>query len=241
MKLGLSERLKKPGYRYLAGLLVIVAIITSPRWGRALLHEFAYFRVQTLEIRGTRFLEPADVVARLRVDTLRSIFDDVVPLEERLRSHPQIAKAEISRRPPGTLIVSIVENLPVALIPSSDGLQPYDSAGKALPIDPAQTAMNVPILRSRANEKLLGLLGILRAGHPHIYNRISQIQQDRDGDVIFVLTPALRVRASVGVAPERFNDIFPVEADLARRNERPVELDLRYRDQVVARLPEGTL
>jgi cell division protein FtsQ len=44
------------------------------------------------------------------------------------------------------------------------------------------------------------------------------------------------VRASAGVAPQRFRDIFPVESDLARRNERAAELDIRYRDQVVARL-----
>jgi hypothetical protein len=31
--------------------------------------------------------------------------------------------------------------------------------------------------------------------------------------------------------------VTPVEADLARRHLRVAELDLRYRDQVIARLP----
>jgi cell division protein FtsQ len=35
----------------------------------------------------------------------------------------------------------------------------------------------------------------------------------------------------------RLSDIEPVERDLAQRQLRPVELDLRYRDQVIARLP----
>jgi len=34
----------------------------------------------------------------------------------------------------------------------------------------------------------------------------------------------------------RLADIFPVESDLARRQLRAEELDLRYRDQVIARL-----
>jgi hypothetical protein len=34
----------------------------------------------------------------------------------------------------------------------------------------------------------------------------------------------------------RLADIFPVESDLARRQARVKELDLRYRDQVIARL-----
>ena len=35
----------------------------------------------------------------------------------------------------------------------------------------------------------------------------------------------------------RLGDIEPVERDLARRQLRAAELDLRYRDQVIARLP----
>jgi cell division protein FtsQ len=35
----------------------------------------------------------------------------------------------------------------------------------------------------------------------------------------------------------RLGDIVPVERDLLRRELRASELDLRYRDQVIARLP----
>jgi cell division protein FtsQ len=47
----------------------------------------------------------------------------------------------------------------------------------------------------------------------------------------------LVVRAGVDVTPSRFADVALVEGDLARRGVRPVELDVRFRDQVVARLP----
>ena len=47
---------------------------------------------------------------------------------------------------------------------------------------------------------------------------------------------ALLVRVPVGLSVERLADIFPVETDLARRQVRVGELDLRYRDQVIARL-----
>jgi cell division protein FtsQ len=39
------------------------------------------------------------------------------------------------------------------------------------------------------------------------------------------------------VSVERLAEIEPVEDDLARRQLRAVEIDLRYRDQVIARLP----
>jgi cell division protein FtsQ len=236
VKLKFPERLKKPGYRYLAAIVLLVIIVTAPRWGKAALRRMTYFHVQKIEIRGATYLQPTDVVNRLRIDTLRSLFDDVHPLEARLRSHPQIAAVTITRRPPGTLVVTITENLPVALVPKGDGLQPYDSAGKPLPIDPSQTPLDLPILVT-PDPQVLHLLGALRSQHPRIFARVSQVERETDGDVIFVLTPALRVRTTAGVAPDRFEDIFPVESDLSRRSEQPVELDLRYRDQVIARLP----
>lgn len=229
------ERLKKPGYRYLLGIAILLVVVSAPKWGRRWLHGMTYFHVRKIDIRGTRYLQPSDVVARLRVDTLRSLFDDVSPLEARLRSHPQISSVYITRRPPGTLVVNIHENLPVALAPASDGLQPYDSAGHALPIDPSRTPVDLPVLQ-RYDRATLQLLGAVRAQPGGLYDQISEVQRDGPNDVIFVLTSALRIRTSVGVAPDRMRDIFPVESDLAKRNERPAELDLRYRDQVIARL-----
>jgi cell division protein FtsQ len=228
------ERLKKPGYRYLAGIIVAAALVTAPRWGRAAMHRMTYFHVRKLEIRGVRYLQPDDVVARLRVDTVRSIVDDVTPLEARLRSHPQVADVNITRRFPGTLIVTIKENMPVALVPRGDGLQPYDSAGRALPIDPSRANLDLPVL-TVPDRDALRLVGELRAADPRMFGLISEIAPEGH-DLVFTLNSSLRVRASAGVAPQRFRDIFPVESDLARRNERAAELDIRYRDQVVARL-----
>lgn len=228
------DRLRKPGYRYVGALVFIGIILTAPRWTHAALHRLSYFHVRKLEIRGTRYLQPEDVVARLRIDTLRSIVDDLSPLEQRLRSHPQVADVNISRRFPGTLVITIRENLPVALVPQGDGLQPYDSAGRALPIDPTRIQLDLPVVMT-SSPSVLQLVGALRAQSPMIYDRVSDVIPGAS-DLIFELTPALRVRTAPGVAAARFRDIFPVESDLARRNERAIELDIRYRDQVVARL-----
>ena len=228
------ERLKKPGYRYLAGIIIAAAVVTAPRWGRATMHRMTYFHVRKLEIRGVRYLQPSDIVGRLRVDTLRSIVDDIAPLEARLRSHPQVADVAITRRFPGTLVVTIKENMPVALVPRGDGLQPYDSSGRALPIDPSRANLDLPVL-TVPDRAALRLIGELRATDPKVFDLISEVAPDGH-DLVFTLNSSLRVRASAGVAPQRFRDIFPVESDLARRNERAAELDIRYRDQVVARL-----
>jgi len=45
------------------------------------------------------------------------------------------------------------------------------------------------------------------------------------------------VRAMHDVSAARLAEIEPVEQDLARRGLHAAELDLRYKDQVIARLP----
>jgi cell division protein FtsQ len=45
------------------------------------------------------------------------------------------------------------------------------------------------------------------------------------------------VRGGTDLTADRLSDIIPVEHDLERRQVRVAELDLRFRDQVIARLP----
>jgi cell division septal protein FtsQ len=148
---------------------------------------------------------------------------------------PQISDVTIRRKLPGTLIVSIRENLPVALAPSPRGLEPVDSVGVVLPIDPLRDDLDLPIANQR-DKSILALLGSARAGNPMLYHRISEVSRDGKDGLVLRLAPSLRVRALLGVSVSRLADIFPVESDLMRRRASVAELDLRYRDQVIARL-----
>ena len=64
---------------------------------------------------------------------------------------------------------------------------------------------------------------------------MSEVRRERRNEVLLAIPP-LTVRAMLDVAPSRLGEILPVEQDLVRRGARVVELDLRYRDQVIARL-----
>jgi cell division protein FtsQ len=246
-----KERLRKPGWKIL-GALFLIGVIMAAAWGvREAGRSMAFFRVRSVEVRGTRYLPPAEVVGRLHVDTLRSLWDDVAPLEARLRGHPQISHVEISRKMPGTLVVTIRENLPVALVQTAAGLVPFDSLGKQLPIDPSRAQLDLPIVAT-ADPVLLKLVGEVRAGEPKLFARIEEARRSGRDEALLTLSgfnagviaagdtahtaTTVRVRVPIGLSVERLADIFPVETDLARRQARVAELDLRYRDQVIARI-----
>lgn len=213
---------------------VAAVLLTSPLWARRAASALTFFRVRAVEVTGTRYLSAADVVRRMGVDTSASVWIDLAPVTARIKLDPQIGAVNVSRRFPGTLVVRVTENLPVALVAVRGGLRPYDSAGRLLPIDPSRTPLDLPVAATR-DTALFRLLAALRSAAPALYDRVSEVRRERRDEVVLAMPP-LRVRAMLDVSPERLSEILLVEQDLARRQARVTELDLRYRDQVIARL-----
>lgn len=217
----------------LVGIIGLLAV-TSPLWFPLLVRRMAFFHVHRVEIVGTHYIAPSDILSRLRVDTLTSIWDPTAPLVARVQRHPAVQKAVISRKLPGTLLVEITERTPVALVPASGGFSVYDARGVALPIDPANVTVDAPVLMQR-DTALLRLLGAMRLDMPSLYARVSMVRRAGRDELILQLRTA-PVRTMQDVTLERLAELEPVEADLARRQLRVSEIDLRYRDQVIARL-----
>jgi cell division protein FtsQ len=227
------RRVRRVGY-----LIAALALLASPWWGRAALMQLDFFRVRRVEIDGTRYVSPDEIVQRLRIDTTASLWADVTPLEQRVRDHPSVQDVRIERRLPGTLIVRVTENLPVALVQATAGLVPVDARGKSLPVDPAAADVDLPVLTTR-DTVALRVLAELRVTAPALFARIAEVRRMARGEFRFRLTDeATRdILAASDVTADRLTDVLPVEQDLSRRNLRATELDLRFRDQVIARLP----
>jgi cell division protein FtsQ len=194
----------------------------------------SFFRLRRVQVVGARYVRADSIVALLGVDTTRSIWDETDELATRVRQHPQVSDVDIGRRVPGTLVVTITERVPVAFVPTARGLEPLDAAGRVLPIDPSRVNVDLPVL-ARRDTAVLRLLGELRERSPQLYQRVSAARRAGRGEIVLEMG-AVNVRAMDDVSVERLADILPVEADLARRQARAVELDLRYRDQVIARV-----
>lgn len=216
-----------------SGLVVVAA---SPWWGLLILRRLDFFHVRRIEIVGGRYIVQSDIVTLLHVDTLASVWDPTGPLVARIARQPQVERVTIHRKLPGTLVVDITENLPVALVPSTRGLlSAYDARGVQLPIDLARIPVDAPVL-CRPDPALLRLLGSVRAALPILYGRISEVCPEKGGEFLFTLDE-LPVRTMADVTVDELNQVDPVERDLAARSIKATELDLRFKDQVIAKLP----
>ena len=225
---------RRPRWRRRLTIVGVLIAIAGYWWLPPLLRRMDFFRVRHVDVRGHRFSAPADVVARLRIDTTFSIWNDLAPLERRLRADPQIAEAHIGRRIPATLVVTVLENEPVALVPSANGFRAYDASGRLLPLDPSRTPVDLPIV-PRADTLLFRLLGELKLAQPELFARVSEFRRaGREELVMELVTVPVRMMDDVSV--DRLAQISLVERDLEKRHARVSELDLRFRDQVIARL-----
>jgi len=169
-----------------------LALLATPWWGPQVLSHLSFFRVRHVEVNGYRYLQPPDVLKRLRIDSTTSVWTDLSELEHRVKTHPLVKSVTVDRNLPGTLVVHLTENVPLAYVAAAGGLRAVDSDGRFLPIDPSRTDIALTVSTTQ-------------------------------------------VRALASVSAQRLADIIPVEADLARRKARVTELDLRFRDQVIAR------
>ncbi len=219
------------------GIVVVLAMLSAPWWGPKVLRELAFFRVRRIEVLGARYTPAAEVLERMRVDTMRSVWDPVWPLITRVETHPQVERVTITRKLPGTLVVELTERRPVALVATAGGLAAVDERGRTLPLDPSRTPVDAPIVTAaRGDTAVYHLLGAMQRDAPRLYARLGTITRVGKDELLLRIAD-VPVRALTSVTLARLSDIEPVERDLARRQLRAAELDLRYRDQVIARLP----
>lgn len=228
---------RKRKWLFAGAALSLVMILASPVWGPRVLRQLAFFHVRKVEIVGARYTPGDELLDRLRVDTTRSIWDPIIPLAARVETHPQVEHAAIQRRLPGTLVLTVVERRPVALAPTRDGLRALDEHGHTLPLDPTRTPVDAPIvIAARRDTTVYHLLGILQREAPRLFARLTSINTVGADEMVLHLA-GLPIRAMTSVSLARLSDVELVERDLARRQIHATELDLRYRDQVIARLP----
>lgn len=212
-----------------------VTVMTSVAWLPALLRPLDFFHVRNVSVRGIHYVDARALVRHMRIDTMASIWNSLDPYAERIGALPQVRSVRLSRRLPSTIVVTVEESIPVALVPTSGGgLRAYDEDARSLPLDPTRVDLDLPIL-SRADTALLRLLADLRRVDPPMFARVSEVERTgRDEAIVFLSSLPVRVLSSMSV--ERFEELRAVEEDLARRAAKPAELDLRFSDRVIVRL-----
>jgi hypothetical protein len=219
------------------------------------------FRVQRVEVRGTRYLAPHHALEASGITEQASIFDDPAVWRDSLLRHPLVSDALISRKPPGTIVIRITEAEPLALI-RTPVLRPVDTRGRVLPITAGLGDLDVPVLAGRVriergqvkDAKILAILDGLarmRALQPEFWPWISEVFPGRGRDMRLLLRwpEDAELLLALPIEPARLEEVRLVIADLATgRNDaaqaeanpselnRLVRIDARFHGQILVAL-----
>lgn len=227
-----------------------VAGTTAPAWAPRILRNFDAFRVEGVEVVGARFVAPEVIRDLVALEPDVSVWDEPDAWEERVESHPLVEECRIGRSGLHRLLIRVREVEPVALVPTPV-LVPVDAAGNLLPIDPAEYAMDLPILDQEATSadarltdhdarRALRALDLLIESHPALIALISEIEPMDGRGLELRLVVGSRVRTILLPADDPVHALKRVEVALNETTERDVvSADARFRGQVILELKEG--
>jgi len=232
----------------LATLVLGPVVLWGPRLPE-LLSRMETFRISDVEVQGLRFLTEEAVVAQLQLGQFASVWGDRAQWEERVAAHPLVRSADVRRRLPSGLLVTVEERRPVALA-GTPILEPVDAEGYRLPIDPTRYRLDLPVIAAdrvppRGSSRfpaevrtIASEIGWLMSFDEEFVRRVSTFERTTGGalvarlvapDIDFVLpsrTPVSRLRDGEAALSDA------ISRDPSRV---PTAVDLRFADQVVVR------
>ncbi len=253
-RIGVSSRTSRRGtyrkhfqvLRWVLLLVLLGLLVLGIQNAYSALSGSDFFRVEQISVIGNRLLTPSDVVHRSGLKSGGNLFEaDLKAATERLGSHPVIRGALLLRQPPGTLVISVAERHPIALVITGAGARGLDHDGDLFPLPPAP--LDLPVLTGLLEagsdssdahggpqlSRTLRFLEDLEARVPGFLDGVSEVHvQGPDEARVYLLADGLELRMRLERAGEQACNLRSYLASV-NREDRPNYVDLRFRDQVV--------
>lgn len=130
-------------------LAVVVAAsslgVLSPIWGPMLLRELPVFGVEETRVLGARFVSVEQIRQLATFAADASVWDDMSDVEAALTEHPMIVAADIRRSGLHRVDIEVREREPLVFV-ATPVLTPLDASGRAVPIEPSNHEVDLPVL-----------------------------------------------------------------------------------------------
>jgi len=231
-------------------LLTTAALGAVAAWGGDVadaITDMDTFLVSEVHVRGVRYLSEDAVAELLALTPESSVWGDTDVWADRVRAHPLVQDARVSRRFPNGVLVEVVERTPIALAPTPT-LEPIDAEGYRLPLDPASYRLDLPVLWTTRTppkgarlvpedvRRLASEVQHLMASDTAFVQRVSSVAWTEHGAVVVSWTePPVAFVLPPGTQPARLREGLGALADAASKtpDRLPTLIDLRFEDQVV--------
>ena len=211
--------------------------------------------VRAVEVRGAVHADSTEILGLAAVPDSSLLFAlDPALIEDRVRRHPWVAEASVTRWLTGTLGISVTERVPVALALDAAGRPAFyfDAAGFRMPVESAaagrSAAFDVPLLHGFGpyqptmpvdDASVLDLLAALAALDDATDALVSSVERTPGGFVLLTApapgSGAIPVALGRGGFAEKLARLRPFwdQAVLPRPDTPIRRIDLRFNGQIV--------
>jgi len=222
-------------------LLVLVLLITG-----LLFIKSSYFMVGSVIVEGNKYVSNAEVYRIAEIPEAINIFSlNTTNIKTRLMSDLRIAETDVSRRFPGTIVITIKERKPVAYAASNYGFLELDKQGVVLAVFKNLKQINVPMITGIRLENqyvsdkiehvaINNIVNYLSLLEEATLNQLSEINLQPSGQIIAYTVNSAHIRLGNS---ERLSDKAKLTNEILQQlgdKKKMVEyIDLNYAPPVI--------
>lgn len=233
-----------------AGVALLVAAVTwSKSKTTALLQDAAGMKLEKVSVEGTHYLSDGQVVKAVALTPGENMFKlDLEQANERVKQLDWVDRAFIERRLPRSILVSIRERRPVALL--DDGaLYGVDAQGRVLSPSPALLQEDLPLVsgvplaaeavgttrEARALKPALDFFAFLQKEDPALAQDVSEVNLSQPDALKVTFIDGIQATFNSEVSDGELKRMALVLSDLSRKGKKAGALDFRYSDMVLVK------
>ncbi len=203
------------------------------------------FEVRKVLVRGNHFLSEENILAVADIGLGVNIFKlETAVVSSNLKQVPMIKEAQVARSLPSSVVITVVERVPLGLLPSKDGFIQVDEegvylarAGAGSPGLPVITGVQVDIIgpgQAFESEGLGAALDVIKGLPAGSASNLSEVHVDEDGQIKIYTTEGYQCRFGLPLEIQEKGAIFQqVLLELRKQGAKINYIDLSCAGQPV--------
>ena len=203
------------------------------------------FEVRKVLVRGNNFLDEEKILAVADIELGINIFKlKTADLTSNIKALPMIKETQVARSLPSSVVITVVERVPLGLLPAKEGFMKVDEegvclarAGAGTPGLPVITGVQADLAAPGnvlACEKLQSALDVIKELPTGSVANLTEIHVDEDGQIKIYTTEGYQCRFGL---PQNIREkgqiLQQVLLELRRQGAKINYIDLSYAGQPV--------
>lgn len=236
----------KQTLRLVAVIAFLGLLVVGIQNASSALAESDFFKMSHIKVVGNHLLPEQDVIAWSQLQVGDNLFDcDLDAVTKRVENQPIVKRVLLLREPPETVVISLEERQPVALVATSNGLLGLDTESQLFPIPNAP--VNLPIITNITvtqdsmgvyHNKMLpnwtAFLAELKTETPHFWNEISDIHiTNKNTATVYLVGDQLTLHMHLKNPKQQVQNFYAYTQAASRKISDLAYIDLRFENQVV--------